>query len=516
MKKLLSILLMFILILVPFHGVSSNIATPTDLEPEITYPFTVTYIFYYRGANANWKSVSSTQTVTDEHFNNSKAVSFFSKQITRNNLQTVSSNTMIYEWLGTWTGEMGTLTDNDRVYTNTTLFHTTTTVTFYADYKETSLSHLNFVYDDYIGNGGGSWANEDGFVGYTHTFTTPPDIPDHYDFLYWTDGEEQFIDGQSKTINIHDIDGNVTMNYIATYNYQPGIIINYHYGENIYTFISYEAVNIYANAPILAHWYLNDTDLLDEDFIVDLPEKIQTTTLLDTMVEVDVYANFIISWIDYDETLLEEDIKVPYGEVPTFDGDEPAREDTETIIYKFIKWIPEVVAAIQDETYMAVYDETEITPSPSPTPTPTPTPSPTEAKRSAPTPTPTPTPVITESPTPEITETPSPTPTVSSAPEITNDIEYIRVLVHYVDINNNKLMDDFYEWVPVGIYMLRIPNIRGYHCITKIQNVQVLFENWEVTLVYDEGYGQTIIFGAYDTPLGINGVIAGQVGDCYE
>ena len=65
------------------------------------------------------------------------------------------------------------------------MFQTDTTVEFRANYSEKTLAHLNFIYNDNIANGSGSWSNTDRFIGYTHTFNTPPDIPNHYEQRYW-------------------------------------------------------------------------------------------------------------------------------------------------------------------------------------------------------------------------------------------------------------------------------------------------------------------------------------------
>ena len=165
-------------------------------EPEIVYPFTVTYHFNYRGANGSWKEVKHSQKVTGEDFNTSKLVSYFSKQITNNKLQTVSTSTNIYTWLGTWTSnDLGvTLSDNDKIYINTSLFQKDTDIYFYADYSVASLAHLTVNYVDNISHGSSSWHNEDLFEGYKHTFKTPANIPSHYEFKYWGSGdvEEQY------------------------------------------------------------------------------------------------------------------------------------------------------------------------------------------------------------------------------------------------------------------------------------------------------------------------------------
>ena len=328
-------------------------------EPTITYPFTVTYIFYYRGANAAWKSVSASQKVTYEGFNNAKAVTFFSKQIKNNNLQTVSDNQKIYTWLGTWTGSMGTVGDGDKVYTNTTLFQEDTTIEFYADYSEQTLAHLNFIYNDNVANSGGSWSNKDRFTGYTHTFTTPADIPAHYTFLYWTDGNEQFTDGQSKTINETDIEGEVTMTYVATYSYQPGIKLTYHMKNGNQTITSYENVDIYGSAPVKGEWMYGDDSLVPSGTIIELPDPIITTEPIEQFKEVDVYAKYYdILWVNDDDTLLYTSEQMAYGDMPEYKGETPTKEKTAQYTYTFNSWVPEIVPVTGEATYKATYDAT--------------------------------------------------------------------------------------------------------------------------------------------------------------
>lgn len=327
--------------------------------PTITYPFTVTYVFYYRGANAAWKSVSSSQKVTYEGFNNSKAVTFFSKQITNNNLQVVSDSSKIYTWLGTWTGSIGTVSDGDRVYTNIALFQEDTTVEFYADYSEQTLAHLNFIYNDNVANGGGSWSNQDRFKGYTHIFSIPADIPAHYTFLYWTDGSEQFIDGQSKTINETDIEGEVTMTYIATYNYQPGIKLTYHMKNGNQTITSYEAVDIYGGAPVQGEWMYSDNSLVPAGTIINLPDSIITTEPIEQFKEVDIYAKYYdILWVNDDDTLLYTNEQMAYGDMPEYKGKTPTKEKTAQYTYTFNSWTPEIVPVTGEATYKATYDAT--------------------------------------------------------------------------------------------------------------------------------------------------------------
>ena len=328
-------------------------------EPEITYPFIVTYHFCYRGANAAWKEVSSSQKVTYEGFNNSKAVTFFSKQITNNNLQTVSDNTTIYTWLGTWTGDLGTVSDGDRVYTNTTLFQTDTDIYYYANYSEVSVAHLTANYIDNVANGSSSWHDEGTFEDYTHTFSIPADIPEHYTFLYWDKDGTHYAADASITVNASDLSGDTVYDFIATYNYQPGLKITYHMKDSDKTVTSYEAFDIYANAPIKGEWMYADDSLVPAGTIIELPDPIVVTELTEQYKEVDVYAKYYdIRWVNDDDTLLYTNEQIAYGDMPEYKGEIPTKAKTAQYTYTFNSWTPEVVPVTENATYKATYDAT--------------------------------------------------------------------------------------------------------------------------------------------------------------
>ena len=65
-----------------------------------------------------------------------------------------------------------------------------------------------------------------------------------------------------------------------------------------------------------------------------------------------------VIWKDEDGTVLEIDKEVLYGEIPTYDGEEPAKEGNAQYSYKFVGWNPEVVAVDGDAVYTAVYEQT--------------------------------------------------------------------------------------------------------------------------------------------------------------
>ena len=63
-----------------------------------------------------------------------------------------------------------------------------------------------------------------------------------------------------------------------------------------------------------------------------------------------------VIWKNWDGTVLSE-VFVPYGTVPTYGGEQPAREGDAEHSYTFSGWIPEITAVTGDAEYTAVFAE---------------------------------------------------------------------------------------------------------------------------------------------------------------
>lgn len=67
---------------------------------------------------------------------------------------------------------------------------------------------------------------------------------------------------------------------------------------------------------------------------------------------------YTVVWQNYDETVLETDLKVKKGEMPNYDGATPTRETDETYVYEFTGWSPELTEVSKDIVYVAQYKAT--------------------------------------------------------------------------------------------------------------------------------------------------------------
>ena len=68
---------------------------------------------------------------------------------------------------------------------------------------------------------------------------------------------------------------------------------------------------------------------------------------------------YVITFKDWDDKTLQSG-RVPYGEMPVYEGDEPVRPDDEQYRYTFIGWSPEIDLVTGEAVYTAQYSTEEI------------------------------------------------------------------------------------------------------------------------------------------------------------
>lgn len=92
-------------------------------------------------------------------------------------------------------------------------------------------------------------------------------------------------------------------------------------------------------------WSLTPDGSADEDALIDITADRTVYAAYTAYVML-----YTVTWVDYDNTVLETDTGVPWGTVPTYDGDIPSHENE---IFK--EWTPEVSAITGNTTYTASY-----------------------------------------------------------------------------------------------------------------------------------------------------------------
>lgn len=66
---------------------------------------------------------------------------------------------------------------------------------------------------------------------------------------------------------------------------------------------------------------------------------------------------YTVTWVNYDDTVLETDSDVAYGTTPTYDGATPVKAATDKYTYEFAGWEPAVGPITGNVTYKAVFTE---------------------------------------------------------------------------------------------------------------------------------------------------------------
>lgn len=65
---------------------------------------------------------------------------------------------------------------------------------------------------------------------------------------------------------------------------------------------------------------------------------------------------YTVKWLDYDGAVLETDVDVEKGSIPSYGGVTPTRERDGKHVYTFTGWSPELTAVTSDQAYVAQYE----------------------------------------------------------------------------------------------------------------------------------------------------------------
>ena len=65
--------------------------------------------------------------------------------------------------------------------------------------------------------------------------------------------------------------------------------------------------------------------------------------------------SYTVTWQNYDGSILEVDEDIPYGSMPSYDGETPKKDSENQYVYTFSGWSPEVSEVVCDVTYVAQF-----------------------------------------------------------------------------------------------------------------------------------------------------------------
>lgn len=69
---------------------------------------------------------------------------------------------------------------------------------------------------------------------------------------------------------------------------------------------------------------------------------------------------YTVKWVNYDGIVLEVDNNVEKNDYPYFDGDIPVKNQNSGVYYIFKGWQPEISAVVNDITYVALFEESNV------------------------------------------------------------------------------------------------------------------------------------------------------------
>ena len=129
--------------------------------------------------------------------------------------------------------------------------------------------------------------------------------------------------------SILEVDENVTKGTVPTYDGNTPTREN----DDLYTYTfngwNPEVGPIYKNTSFVATFTQNEINIDEE--------------------------TFTITWINYDDTVLEVDENVKKGTIPTYDGDTPVKASEGSTSFEFNGWTPNIYEVSKNQTYKATF-----------------------------------------------------------------------------------------------------------------------------------------------------------------
>ena len=357
------------------ESMSADKEEKVETKTEVIYPIKITWHIKYRDVNGLWTEFtsSSVSTIKDNSTTVKPSFSALQNKVVKGELYNEEENTT-YVFNSKYEDNFGNsyVTLSKAIaasseYEGSAVIKTDKSIDVYftAQYRIKPIVHnLTGIYSDHIGHTSGSWStvsNQETIL-YTHTFKNAEDVPNHYEFLYWEDQENNDIAyaKEEKTWDLTAIPEDIEFTYKATYNYQPSIRVLYHYKNKIKdTGATWSDIDIYENQPEDLYWFYKDsTEPIAKGTVASLPAIIEKITeKQDYAEQVDVYAHYYtVTFINENGEILEVDENVPYGTIPSYDSNTPTKEATKQYTYKFTGWDKDITQSVTDNiTYVATY-----------------------------------------------------------------------------------------------------------------------------------------------------------------
>ena len=222
-------------------------------------------------------------------------------------------------------------------------------ITYKAVFSEHRVYVVKFMNDDVIHNELHLYEGE----GINIPVITPKRVSTYqfdYEFAGWTLDGENIVD-VAETIGTEDI------TYIAKYTaidrYYAIKFVNWD-GEEIKVYsVKHDEVPVYdGENPTKKETaeFFYDFDGWTPEIVAVTGEAVYTATYLATL------RTYTVRWLNEDGTsLLEEDVNVPYGTMPSYDGAIPTKQANAQYTYTFAGWHIEISEVTGDMIYKATY-----------------------------------------------------------------------------------------------------------------------------------------------------------------